>query len=131
MGALNKKTGNYEAICKYIYLGEIYSTTYRIGTGFSDEDLANLTESLKDFQLNEKPANYRLSKTLKPDVWFTPSQVWEIECDKLSLSLIYQIGRNVIDPERGLSLRFPRFIRLRSDKTVNDSTLTSEVNFLF
>jgi len=47
----------------------------RIGTGFSDEDLANLTESLKDFQLNERPANYRLSKTLKPDVWFTPSQV--------------------------------------------------------
>lgn len=54
-------------------------------------------------------------------------EVWEIECDKLSLSLIYQIGRNKIDPERGLSLRFPRFIRLRTDKTVNESTLTSEV----
>lgn len=116
----------------------------RIGTGFSDEDLANLTESLKDFQLSERPANYRLSKTLKPDVWFTPSQVkllyleeififkvWEIECDKLSLSLIYHIGRNKIDPERGLSLRFPRFIKLRTDKTVNESTLTSEVNAEF
>jgi len=47
----------------------------RLGTGFTDEALIQITESLKDFQMQEKPSRYAVSKALKPDVWFLPSQV--------------------------------------------------------
>lgn len=74
MGARNEINGNYEAICKYRSL-VIKLNWFRIGTGFTDELLVQLTEGLKDAQLDAKPDNYAVAKSLKPDVWFLPSQV--------------------------------------------------------
>lgn len=117
----------------------VFTFGWRLGTGFSDEMLIQLTESSKELQIEEKPKKYAVSKALKPDVWFQPNQVifwqketkilkvWEIECDMLSLSPMYFVGKSTIDPEKGLSLRFPRFLKVRTDKTVEESTCTQEV----
>ena len=113
VAAYDPKSDIYEAICK-------------LGTGFSDEFLKETTEKLLSKSLDGQPVNYLVSNQLKPDVWFEPSQVWEIAGDCFTLSNIYTVGKDYFD-KKGISLRFPRFIRLRDDKAIGQSTEIGEV----
>jgi DNA ligase 1 len=61
----------------------------------------------------------------KPEVWFEPKIVWEVLCADLSLSPIYTAAFGVAG-EKGISLRFPRFIKVRDDKPADEAT-TSEM----
>ncbi|KIJ67942.1 hypothetical protein HYDPIDRAFT_25397 [Hydnomerulius pinastri MD-312] len=52
----------------------------------------------------------------KPDVYFRPHEVWEIRGADITLSPISLAALGEVSSVRGLSLRFPRFIRIREDK---------------
>ncbi|CAG2113184.1 unnamed protein product, partial [Medioppia subpectinata] len=106
LAVFNDETEKYEAICK-------------IGTGFSDENLMNFYNKLVTAIDNSE-----IESTITPDVWVKPVIVWEVKAASLSLSPLYSAG--MIDG-KGISLRFPRFIREREDKGPKDATSSSQI----
>jgi DNA ligase-1 len=73
----------------------------KVATGLSDEMLATLHEALKDLVVSEKGK----------EVSFEPRVVFEVGYSEIQSSPNY---------ESGFALRFPRFIRLRDDKGVDE-----------
>lgn len=100
----------------------------KIGTGFSDEDLASLYNKLSPTVI-PAPKSYvhHSSGAAQPDVWFNPSLLFEVLTADLTLSPLYKAGIGLIDPSKGISLRFPRFVRVRDDKNVEDGTGAEQV----
>ena len=74
-----KRTGVYGAylLACYNEVDEEYQCICKIGTGFSDEALQELTKSLDEHRIAQPRKYYRLPEggNLTPDVWFEPKQV--------------------------------------------------------
>ena len=58
----------------------------------------------------------------EPDVWFEPQEVWEIQYADITLSPTYTAAIGLVSEERGLSTRFPRFLKVREDKSIEEAT---------
>ncbi|PNS19967.1 hypothetical protein CAC42_7934 [Sphaceloma murrayae] len=108
-----------------------FETVCNIGTGFSEEMLAHLHDILTPIVIEKPKPFYSHSSGNKdqPDVWFEPRFVWEVKTADLTLSPRYKAAAGeVSDPQgRGVSLRFPRFIREREDKKPEDATGARQV----
>jgi DNA ligase-1 len=123
LACYNPKTEKYESVCN-------------IGTGFSEALLAELHETLSPLVIDRaKPFyDHPTGKNEQPDVWFEPRFVWEVKTADLTLSPRYRAaaaemsGGGASDPaHKGISLRFPRLIRVRDDKKPEDATSSRQV----
>ncbi|KAE8151143.1 DNA ligase [Aspergillus avenaceus] len=120
LAAYNAGTQTYESICN-------------IGTGFSEAMLEELHKELSPLVIDRPKPFYSHSTVPKdqPDVWFEPRLVWEVKTADLTLSPRYHAAADEFEGTtgggKGVSLRFPRFIKNRDDKKPDQATTTRQV----
>lgn len=123
-----KRAGTYGALLCAVYNKEdgVFETISKVGSGFTDEELANLPKKLEPYKREDKPINVR--SVLEPDVWFEPALVIEVIGDELTLSPVHTCAQDKIRKGSGIAVRFPRFTgRWREDKSPEDATTTEEI----
>jgi DNA ligase-1 len=123
-----KRAGTYGALLMAAYddKADLFRTTCKLGTGFSDEVLFALPDRLKGLKRDHKPA--RVDSKLVPDVWFEPEIVLEVRGAELTVSPIHTCAWGAVREGAGLAVRFPRFTgRWRDDKGPEDATTPTEL----
>ena len=58
-------------------------------------------------------------------------QVWEIRGAELTISPVHKAAAGMVDSVKGLSMRFPRFIRCRDDKTIEEASTAAQIADMF
>ncbi|PNY24697.1 DNA ligase [Tolypocladium capitatum] len=129
-----KRTSVYGAFLLACYnpLTDTYETVCNIGTGFSEQVLEELHAQLSQIKIDRPKPFYSHSSggQHQPDIWLEPRYVWEVKTADLTLSPRYKAGsKEGVDPsgEKGISLRFPRFIKVRDDKKPDEATSSRQV----
>ncbi len=123
-----RRGGGYGALLLAAYDpdGDRFRTVTKCGSGFSDEDLAQLPKRLRASISANRPA--RVESKLVPDVWCEPQLVLEIIGAEITLSPIHTCALDAVRPGAGLAIRFPRFTgRYRDDKAPTDATTEREI----
>lgn len=112
----NEETGSLEAVCKCI-------------SGFTDTFYKANKEFYDDGQESGESKNTRSQKPSfveysgpTPDIWFEPQEVWEMAFADITLSPTYTAAIGLVSDERGLSMRFPRFLKKREDKGIDEAS---------
>lgn len=108
-----RRSGYYGALLCAVYNKKMdkFETFCKLGTGFTDKMLEELSKKLK--KINHKPARVEVSKSMTPDIWTEPLAVAEVCGAGITKSPSHTSGR---------ALRFPRFIRWREKKPEQATT---------
>lgn len=106
----NPMTGSLEAVTKCI-------------SGFTDkfykENKERYNEGTRE-NLISRPSY--VEYPYSPDVWFEPQEVWEMAFADITMSPTYTAAIGLVDEDRGLSMRFPRFLKIREDKSIDEAS---------
>ena len=109
---------------------DMFETISRIGTGFTEQQMQELKETLDKIKSKGKPA--RVDSVVEPDFWVQPKYVVTINADEITRSPMHTCGRAKDSEgiETGYALRFPRLVgqsAIRKDKGPEEATTTEEV----
>ena len=105
----NPTTGSLEAVTKCI-------------SGFTDKFYTANKEKYAEGGENVIARPGYVEYDGHPDVWFEPQEVWEMAFADITLSPTYVAARGLVSEERGLSMRFPRFLKVREDKSIEEAS---------
>ncbi|MBI2529516.1 MAG: ATP-dependent DNA ligase [Candidatus Diapherotrites archaeon] len=101
-----------------------FRTLAKVGSGFTEEGMVEMKKMLDKIKRGNKPA--RVDSLLEPDVWVEPKYVIEARADEITKSPMHTAGRNEKDTD-GYALRFPRMIKLRTDRKAEEATTVKEI----
>ena len=126
-----RRAGSFGALllAAYDHEEDVFRTVCKVGSGFTDENLAELPSILEEYAREER--HPRVDSLLDADMWFTPGLVIEVLGDEITLSPIHTCAYDRLRKSSGLAVRFPRFIRYRDDKAPEDSTKVEEVEEMY
>jgi len=103
--------------------GDVFVTVSKIGTGVTDVMWKELYEKLEAIKTKEQPKEYpAVNKLFIPDVWVAPKIVVEVAGDDLTKSPSHGAG---------VAIRFPRLVRIRTDKSPAQATSVREVEQMY
>lgn len=101
---------------------ERFKTVTRCGSGFTDDDLKELTKMFKKIQIKKPHEDVDIE--IECDVYFEPKIVFEVAYEEIQVS-----------PEErhtsSMGLRFPRYQRIREDRRPEEITTVREIEELF
>ncbi|CAI0450960.1 unnamed protein product [Linum tenue] len=117
MACYNPETEEFQSVC-------------RVMSGFSDAFYKEMKEFFTgDRTLTKKPPYYRTLEV--PDMWFSAELVWEIRGADLTISPVHQAGVGLVHQTRGISIRFPRFVRSVGDRNPEDCSSAADIARMF
>jgi len=131
VGALygrGRRVGKYGALllAAYDVNADLFRSTTKVGTGFTDKSLAQFFKDLEKYVLSHR--HPRVDTGMKMDVWFEPKIVIEVIASEITLSPSHTAGINSLKEGFGLALRFPKFTgKIRDDKKPEDATAVEEL----
>ena len=105
----NPKTGTLEAVTKCI-------------SGFTDKFYQANKEKYDEGSDNVIGRPGYVEYPGHPAVWFEPQEVWEMAFADITLSPTYLAALGLVSENRGLSMRFPRFLKVREDKSIEEAS---------
>jgi DNA ligase 1 len=114
----NDETGALEAVCKC--MSGFNDAFYKANREFYDDRSRDELGGRRN-TMTHKPSFIDYFGP-EPDVWFEPQEVWETAFADITLSPTYTAAIGLVSAERGLSLRFPRFLRKREDKGIEEAS---------
>ncbi|KAJ9486793.1 hypothetical protein VN97_g6544 [Penicillium thymicola] len=114
----NPETGTLEAVTKCM-------------SGFTDKFYQSNKEKYAHGSTNVISRPSYIEYHGEPEVWFEPCEVWEMAFADITLSPTYPAAIGLVSDERGLSLRFPRFIKVREDKSIDEATSSDYLALLW
>jgi len=122
-----RRAGSYGALLVAAYdpSDDKYKTVCKVGTGFTDENLAEMPGRLDQYRVESKPGN--VDSLLEAEVWFEPVVVMEVIGDEITASPLHLAAFGEIRKDAGLAIRFPRFTRWREDKSAEEVTRVGEI----
>lgn len=107
---------------------DLFRTVTKIGSGFSEDELADIKKMLDAIALPHR--HPRVDSAMDADVWVEPRFVIKVTADELTRSQLHTAGRD--ETGTGFALRFPRFVgELRTDKRPEDATTVREIVRLY
>jgi DNA ligase-1 len=122
-----KRAGTYGALLMAAYSPEedVFKTVCKMGSGFTDEELARMPKLLEDYKIDHKHPS--VISNIEADVYFVPVKVAQVLGDEITLSPTHTCGWNKVRKNAGLAIRFPRFMGWRDDKGPQDATTEEEI----